>query len=234
MTMKRIALTLMALSAFALTACEGTSDSLTDGRRGDPRNPNTTAGGADNTFDHSNDPGGPAPGADFQPAEPAQQRLIGSPEVTSRLHSCGKLTYASLGALLQSRGLTGRGGGRPQGIQSSQQIYNGASSALGTANYNGRVAEATFASTSAMSKMFDIFAMASYDAVADNFEAEACPDTQILGADGKFTRDGLSCLMGKPALDEHLAIANDAIAKNSEDGAKIAILALLSAAHTCQ
>jgi hypothetical protein len=56
----------------------------------------------------------------------------------------------------------------------------------------------------------------------------------IVGTDGKFTKDGLTCLMGKPARDEHLAIANDAIAKNTTDGAKIAIAALLSAAHTCQ
>jgi hypothetical protein len=234
MTMKRIALTLIALAGLALTGCDGTQDSLTDGRRGDPRDPNTTAGGADNTFDHANDPGGPAPGADFQPPEPAQQRLVGSPEVTSRLHACGKLTYASLGALLSSRGLTGQGGGRPNGIQSGQQIYDGAGAAYGTANYNGRVGETVYASTSAMSKMFDIFAMASYDAVADNWSAEACPDTQILGADGKFTKDGLSCLMGKPALDEHIAVANEAITRNPEDGAKIAIAALLSAAHTCQ
>ena len=32
----------------------------------------------------------------------------------------------------------------------------------------------------------------------------------------------------------NLTIANDAIAKNPTDGAKIAIAALLSAAHTCQ
>src|SRR5690606_27116732 len=143
-----------------------------------------------------------------------------------RLHACGKLTYASLGSFLSSRGLTGQGGGRPNGIQSSQQIYNGAAAAYGTAYYNGRVAETVYASTSAMSKMMDIFAMASYDAVADNCAAEACPDTQILGAAGKFTKDGLSCLMGKPALDEHVAIAHDAIAKNPEDGAQIAIFAL--------
>jgi hypothetical protein len=85
-----------------------------------------------------------------------------------------------------------------------------------------------------MAKMFDIFAMASYDAVGANWSPSACPGTKALGPDGKFTKDGLSCLMGKPARDEHVAIANDAIAKNPTDGAKIAIAALLSAAHTCQ
>ena len=44
--------------------------------------------------------------------------------------------------------------------------------------------------------------------------APACPGVKVVGADGKFTKDGLTCLMGKPATDAHLAVANDAIAKN--------------------
>lgn len=234
--MNRIALTLIAVTGLALAACtEGTSDSLSDGRTGADNDPNSTAGGEGTTFDHSNDPGGAAPGADFQPPEPAQVRLVGSPEVTSRLHSCGKLSVASLGNILTSRGLTG-GGTRPAGAISGQAIFQqgGTAPAFGGANYNGRVPEAPFSSTSAMAKMFDIFTMASYDAVAANWAAPACPDVKVLGADGKFTQDGLTCLMGKPARPEHLAIANDAIAKNPTDGAKIAIAALLSAAHTCQ
>jgi hypothetical protein len=230
--MKRTILTLISVAALALGGCDDSSDSLTNGRHSNG-DPNGTAGGEDTTFDHTNDPGGAAPGADFQPPEPAQQRMVGSPEVTSRLHACGKLTYTSLGNILTSRGLTG-GGQRPNGAQSGQQIYQQAGTTFGTANYPGRVPEAPFASTSAMSKEFDIFTMAAYDAVAANYTAPACPNVKILDAGGKFTKDGLSCLMGKPAKDEHVALANDAIAKNPTDGAKIAIAALLSAAHTCQ
>src|SRR5262249_42031033 len=146
-----------------------------------------------------------------------------------------KLSVASIGTILTSRGLTG-GGTRPAGAQSGQAIYtnNQTAATLGAANYNGRVPEAPFASTSALSKMFDIYAMGSYDAVAANWTAPACPGVKVVDAAGKFTKDGLSCLIGKPATEEHLAIANDAIAKNPTDGAKIAIAALLSAAHTCQ
>jgi hypothetical protein len=237
--MNRIALTLIGVAALALGACsDGTSDSLSGGPGGgaDPRDPNATAGSPDNTFDHNNDPAGAA-GADFQPPEPAQLKMIGSPEVTSRLHSCGKLTYTSLGDLLKTRGLTG-GGTRPQingqTAPSGQTLYTQGAAALGVANYAGRVPEAPFASTSAMAKMFDIFTMASYDAVAANWNATACPGVKLLGADGKFNKDALSCIMGKPATDEHVAIANDALAKDPTNGAKIAIAALLSAAHTCQ
>ena len=235
--MKRIALTLIAVAGLALAACsDGTSDSLSNGGGGaGGGDPNGTAGNENTTFDHSNDPGGAAPGADFQPVEPSQVRLIGSPEITSRLHSCGKISLKSLGDILASRGLTG-GGTRPAGALSGQAIFQQGSTAaaFGGANYNGRVPEAQFASTSAMAKMFDIFTMASYDAVNANWSAPACPGVKVLGTDGKFTQDGLTCLMGKTAHAEHLAIANDAIAKNPTDGAKIAIAALLSAAHTCQ
>ena len=234
--MKHIALTLIAVAGLAIAGCsDGTSDSLSNGGAGGSGDPNGTAGNENTTFDHSNDPGGAAPGADFQPAEPGQVRLIGSPEISSRLHSCGKLTIKSLGDILTSRGLTG-GGTRPAGALSGQAIFaqGATAAAFGGANYNGRVPEASFASTSAMAKMFDIFTMSSYDTVAPAWTAPACPGVKVLGTDGKFTKDGLSCLMGKPAKDEHLAIANDAIVKNPTDGAKLAIAALLSAAHTCQ
>lgn len=232
--MKRIALTLISLAAFALTACGDDQDALKDGAGARGGNGGETSGGEDSTFDHSNDSPA-APGTNEQPPEPGQIRLVGSPEVTSRLHSCGKLTVSSFGTILASRGLTGQGQGRPNGSQSGQQIFNAGATAaaLGAANYNGRVPEAPFASTSTMSKMYDIFVMSSYDAVSDNFNAPACPGVKVLEG-GKFTKDGITCLMGKPATDEHVAIANDAIAKNPTDGAKIAVAALMSAAHTCQ
>jgi hypothetical protein len=231
--MKRLILTLISVAALGLGACDdGTADELGNGTGGGGRRgPNDTQGGEDSTFDHSNDPGGSAPGAEFQPPEPGQMRLIGSPEVTSRLHACGKLTNSSIAEMLRSRALSG---GNPTGTQSAQQIFNAAGPALGAANYNGRVPEAPFASTSAMAKMFDIYTMGSYAAVGANWAPPACEGTKVLDADGKFTMDGISCLIGKPATVEHVAIANDAIAKNPQDGAKIAIAAMLSAAHTCQ
>lgn len=228
--MKRIALGLLSALTIALGACENeTANTLGDGRAGSQRG--ATAGGEDSTYDHSNDPGGAAPGADFQPPDPAQTRLVGSPEVTSRLHACGKMTNASIAQLIQSRDLNG---GVPQGQQTAGQIFQASGASLGGANYPGRVPEAPFASTSAMAKMFDIFAMAAYAVVQNDWAPAACEGTKVLGPDGKFTKDGISCLIGKPATDDHVAIANDAITQDPTDGAKIAIVALLSAAHTCQ
>jgi len=230
--MKRLGLVLISIAALALGACDDGSDSLSNGQRNATRGGGTgTAGGEDTTFDHSNDPGAAANGAEFQPPEPAQTRLVGSPEVTSRLHACGKLTLASMSEMITSRALSGS---NPGGTQSAQQIFAASGPALGAANYPGRVPEAPFASTSAMAKMFDIYTMGSYNVASTTWNAPACPGTKVIGADGKFTEDGISCLMGKPATPEHVAIANDAIAKNPTDGAKIAIAAILSAAHTCQ
>lgn len=231
--MKQI-LSLIGISALVLAAaCDDGSSTLTDGRNtGAGRTPNTTEG--DNgDFTHNDSPS--APGSGEERVDPVQVHVQGSPEVTSRLHGCGKLSVASIGQLLQSRGLTGQGAGRPQGTQNAQQIFQAqdTAAALGAANYNARVPEAPFATTSAVSKMFDMYTMASYDAVADNWTAPACPGVKVIDA-GKFTKDGITCLIGKPASDEHVAIANDAITKNPTDGAKIAIAALLSAAHTCQ
>ena len=61
--MKRIALTLIGISALALGACgEGTQDSLTGGRGGSS-DPYATAGGEDNTANHNNNPGAADPAA---------------------------------------------------------------------------------------------------------------------------------------------------------------------------
>jgi len=219
--MKRTVLTLLLpLAAFA--GCgDGASNSLTNGN-GPATSPAASAGTSAPTTD---------PNA---AAAAAQATAAGSPEVTSRQHGCGKMSIASIGQLLASRGLTGKGA-LPKGSQSGVGIFNAGdtAAALGAANYEGRTAESPFASTSAISKMFDIYTMASYDAVDPGWSAPACPNVQLISG-GKITKDGLTCLMGKPATDEHVAIANDAIAKNPTDGPKIAIASILSAAHTCQ
>lgn len=237
-TLRQTITTLLAAFALAGAGCTDDSGSLTGGNQNpsQERVPSTnreeTTGTEDTTFSHSNDPAGAM--APFEPADPAAVAAIGSPELTSRLHSCGKLSVASLGKLIESRGIVGNGQ-RPNKTDSGKDIFakGDTAAALGGPNYQGRVPEAPFASTSAISKMYDIFTMASYDVVADDWAPPACPGVKLL-QDGKFTKDAVSCLLGKPATDEYVAIANDAIAKNPTDGAKIAVAAMLSAAHTCQ
>jgi len=236
----------LALAApFAIAACANESNSLTNksNRVNTPAAAGTSQGSsADSTNDPSATTGddfshAPTPaaaGAAEDNVTPAEARAQGAPELTSRLHGCGKLTVGSVGQLLDTRGFTGKGT-VPTGAMSGLAIYKAGdtAAALGAANFVGRVPEAPFASTSAISKMFDIYSMSSYDAVADGWSSTACPNTKLLD-NGQFTKDGISCLIGKPATAEHVAIANDAIVKNPTDGAKIAVAALLAASHTCQ
>src|SRR5579871_347198 len=57
-----------------------------------------TAGGVKNTFEHPQDGRDP-----FDILQQKQEE--GPPTVSTRLHSCQKMSYATLGHLLQSRGV---------------------------------------------------------------------------------------------------------------------------------
>lgn len=219
------------LAALSLTGCAADGTDTLGGRSGSGSSSEGASGSeTGSAYNHNNDPGSPPGDVPFQAAEPAQKAAevaaSGSPEVAARLHSCGKITVASLGRVLQTRGIGGQ----------AQQIFGQGptSAALGGPNYGGRVPEASFASTSALTKMFDIFVIGADSVTNANWAPEACPGTKLLEG-GKFTKDALTCLMGKPARQEHLDIANDALAKakTPEEGAKIAVAAIMSAAHTC-
>jgi hypothetical protein len=77
-------------------------------------------------------------------------------------------------------------------------------------------------------------------AKAGTLSMTACPSTQLLDTSGNFTKDGLTCLMGKPATPDHISIANDAITQavsqglTKDQGQQIAIASILEAAHTCE
>src|SRR5262245_29914212 len=127
-TMKRSILVLIGGLVLGASACDdGLQTSLTNGGGTGTaeQSLDDTSGGAENTHNHSNDPAGVPNGVPFQPADPAEVRAVGSPEVTSRLHSCGKMTVSSIGKLLQGRGLTG-GGQRPGGAASGKAIFDSA------------------------------------------------------------------------------------------------------------
>ena len=49
-------------------------------------------------------------------------------------------------------------------------------------------------------------------------------------------RDAVSCLMGKPATDEHVAICNNLVTSGSslDKGKALAVATILAAAHSCE
>ena len=244
--MNRIALTLIGAAVIALAGCDGTNDSLSGGNNngynGVAVDPNTAAngGGGVNGTGHSQDPNSADPAASFPVNnDPATKNVEdnedGAPDTLARLHTCGKVSVAEIGSILTTRGINMNA----TAATSAGSLYKNGIAALGAANYGSRVPEATFATTSGATKQMDIFAAASAEIVAKGWSPSACQTggaaVALFDASGNFTKDGLSCLMGKPAKDEHVALANAAVTQASTPaiGQQIAISTLLSAAHTC-
>ncbi len=224
----------LSLAAFTSLGCSnGAQDSLS----GDDQSvdPNSLAAG-DNTQNHQNDPNTGDNGLTDPGTKRDDDTKVGTPEVVARLHSCAKVPYASLGNILASRGVNIKN----TTANSAGQLYSTGRSALGVANYGGRVPEAIVASTAAVSKEFDIFVAAAGEIQANIANSTACPQVQLLDANGNFTSDGISCLMGKPATDAHVFLANQAVKEavsnglTPANGQQIAIASILQAAHTCE
>ena len=200
-----------------------------------PRQPTDALGGG------PVDPGSPSalyehPGTDpkSQTAvdRKVEEQAVGSPEVYARLHACGKIPVRSLGRFLLSRGVS------PSGA--AYQLYEQGRIAMGSANYGSRTPETIIASTANLTKQFDVLVTAAPEILKNaGAPTGACPGVVV--HDGTtFTKDGLACLMGKPAKGEHVFLANQAVKDGvaqglSEDDAKaIAVATVLQAAHTCE
>ena len=232
--MKIKALTILTVLGFAAGCSSAPNDVLV----GD-MDPNSLAAD-NNTQHHMQDPNTGDNGISDPNSVHAEQAQVGSAEVIARLHSCSKITYSAMGNILKNHGVnTGSTTKDSAGL-----LYKGGASALGIANYGGRVPEMIIPSTAALSKEFDIMVAASNEiqvaAKAGTLNMTACPGTQLLDTSGNFTKDGLSCLMGKPATADHISIANDAILQatsqglTKDQGQQIAIASILEAAHTCE
>jgi hypothetical protein len=231
--MKLLALSMIGtLGLLAMGCTNESNDHLIGGGFG-----NDSLAAGDNTQHHFQDPNTGENGI----TDPAQARAdmtaVGSPEVAARLHSCSKITYASLGSILASRGVNTSN----KTQMSAGALYTQGGAALGVANYSGRVPEMIMPSTAALSKEFDVFVAAAQEIqAAQSLTMTGCPSTQLTDTSGKFTKDGISCLMGKPATDNHVAVANDAVTVAQTkgltvaQGQQIAIASILEAAHTCE
>jgi hypothetical protein len=216
------------LTCLSLIACSAGSYNPGPGGGGPVGPSDGTSGGIGNTFDHDNTGVDP-----WDLLQRLQQE--GPPEISTRMHSCQKLTYRNLGRLLASRGVDLNATGA-NGIPSAGELYRGGSQALGAPNYDARVPEAVEPTAAGATKLMDIFVQAAPEIMANLGSTTACPGAQLFDAQGRCDADGLTCLLGYPATDQHLALCNQAVAQAStpQIGQTIAIAALLSAAHTCE
>lgn len=190
--------------------------------------PGSTSGGSeDTTFDHDNDYISPWELLDRLTKE-------GPPRYTSKVHSCSKVRYRTLGAILSSFGVNTANAT----ALSAGQLYTSGANALGQPNYSNRIRENIAITTSGASREFDIFAAAADEiqAAFTNNTMTRCPGAQLFDAANTCQISGITCLLGAPATARHLDYCNLTVssASNVTVGKRLAVAALLAAAYTCE
>jgi hypothetical protein len=192
--------------------------------------PGGTAGGTDQTFDHDNTQVNP-----FDVLQRIQD--TGAPEVSTRMHSCAKLKYATLGNVLTQLGVNM---GMTSTPPSAGQLYKGGSQAMGAANYGARVREAIEGTTSGDTKLFDIFVQAAPELIANMPNRPECQrngvGAKLFDAANHCQLDGISCLIGVPATQTHVDLCDQTVARadDVEHGKQLAVAVLAAAANTCE
>ena len=197
-----------------------------------------------NTFDHFNDPGSSGTKDPFEILKERAQE--GPPEVRTRLHSCTKIAYASLGTMLTALGVNLAAVSTGPGPKTAGELYKTGGDALGVAKYDAREPESSFHTTASATKLFDIFVQAAPEIIANIQSQAACKyngtgKPMFDATTGKCVYESLSCIMGRPATIDDLAICNllvgQAAAGDMADltiKRDIAVAVFLSAAHTCE
>jgi len=185
----------------------------------------STSGNEDTTFDHENDGYSPWELIDRLAKE-------GPPRYTSRVHSCAKVRYATLGNVLTSVGIN-----RANATNlSAGQLYTSGFNAMGGPNFTNRIRENIGVTTSGASRMFDIFAAGADEMINGMAALSRCGGATMFDANNQCRPDGITCLIGQPAQPAHLDFCNLTVTSASDVtvGKRIAVAAIMAAAYTCE
>jgi hypothetical protein len=231
----------MVIAAFSLAGClsgggsgSGTGTGTGDGTGDGTTTPGgslglggSTSGGMGNTFDHDN--------GDTDPFAVLQRiQTEGAPEISTRMHSCEKMKYATVGNVLSKLGVNMAA----TGATSAAVLYKGGNQAMGAPNYGARVPEAIEITTAGATKLFDIFVQAAPEVIAAIPTVAKKNGTAIamFDAGGKCTSDGIAFLQGYPATQAQIDLCNNILgsASSAAIGQTLAVATLLAAAHTCE
>lgn len=215
------------LLTFVVAACSNSIEDQTPDDT-DPLPANSTTGGQDTTYDHDNS--GPSP---WEIVERLQK--VGPPRYSSRVHGCPKMRVATLGRILTSVGVDIN---NPADL-SAGQLYRDGLTAMGAANFPNRIRENIGVTTSGASRLFDIFAAGADEIIAAVPNLERCKVNGVSAQlfDGNQCRlDGITCLIGTPAQAAHVELCNITIQNASDPtvGKRLAVAAIMAAAHTCE
>ena len=231
----------MVIAAFSLAGClgggqpsggggGGTDPTGTGGQTTTPGSlglAGGTTGGTDNTFDHENDQTDP-----FSVLQRIQEQ--GPPEISTKMHSCEKMKYTTVGNVLAQLGVNMGS----TTANSAAVLYKAAGQAMGAPNYGARVPEAIELTTAGATKLFDIFVQAAPEIIAamPNVAKKGGQPVQMFDANGTCTADGVAFLQGAPATQAQLDLCNNILtsASSATIGQTLAVATLLAAAHTCE
>lgn len=225
MTLARSTLRFAALVALGAAACSDASD-------GAPSNMppvGGTTGGEGTTFNHDNSAINVYDFVDRLSKE-------GPLSFTSRIHSCFKIRYSTLGTVLTSLGVDLTRTTYP----SAAALYRESAAALGAPDYANAVRENRAITTAAAARMFDIFAAAADEIVSGLPAVQRCKvggmGVQLFDGADQCTADGISCLIGLPAEQAHVVQCSATVrgASTPAIGRRLAVAVLLAAAYTCE
>jgi hypothetical protein len=204
----------------------------------------TTSNDPSNTFDHFNDPG---ESGQKDPFEILKERAEeGPPEIRTRLHSCTKIPYASLGDFLTSRGVNLDATSSNGAPKTAGELYKQGTDALGVARFDAREGETYFHTTAGATKLFDIFVQAAPEIIANIQNVDDCKLNGVGSpmfdpTTGACVQQSLSCIMARPATPDDMALCNlmlDQAKKGDMNDLtlkrNITVAAFLSAANTCE
>lgn len=215
---------LAALATTALAAC-----AQDDAGEPAPLPEGNASGGEGNTFDH--------PDTQVDVWELLERlQAEGPPKYTSRVHSCTKVRFATIGRLLASRGVDL---GNLADLTAGD-LYATGDQALGAPNYAARVRENAEVTTAGASRLFDIFVAAAPEIIANMPNRAECQiggvGATMFDASNACNPDGIACLTGMPATASHIELCNLTVqrASDPELGKRMAVAVLAAAAHTCE
>lgn len=159
----------------------------------------------------------------------------GPPRFSARVHGCPKMRVRTLGNVLASLGVD-VGSTVPL---SAGQLYRDGTSAMAGPNFANRIRENVAVTTSGSARLFDIFAAAADEIIAQLPTLARCRAGGVqaqLFAGNTCRADGISCLIGVTAKPTHVDLCNLALASAStpEVGRRLAVASLLAAAYTCE
>ena len=222
-------------AALGLFGCTNSSETLIpDAGTTNPPDLATVAGpggpGVANAFDHDGILG--AIGDVF-----SDGRQV-APEIGERMHACGKLQYAALGRILQTRGVN-----ITNAVTfSAGLLYSSGNLVIGVANYPARVAESDRNTTGGIVRLYDILIAAAEELLPDMTTdrlstSPACTGATFYNADNTCNPAGFGCFMGVPPSDAQIQLCNsmvmDTFDTNILNRKRLAVAAMASPIFLC-